>query len=63
MTLDASTVGLSTAAEDVKAIARTAAGDLLVSTLGTASVPLSGGGTLSAPDEDLFVLDGPGTDR
>lgn len=47
-------VGLTTAKEAIDAIALTTGGDLLISTLGAASVPQQGGGTLNGADEDLL---------
>lgn len=54
--LDGSTVGLTRFSEDVNSVAVTDDGRLVVSTLGSASVPRTGGGVLRTKDEDLLVL-------
>jgi hypothetical protein len=49
-------VGLTTNGEDIDALDRAADGALLVSILGSGSVPKSGGGTITVADEDLIKL-------
>ncbi len=53
---DGSDVGLRKAGEDVDAIGFTPDGRLVISTLATAKVPMTGGGILQAGDEQLIVL-------
>lgn len=54
--LDGSTVGLTTANEDITAVAHS--GDLVVSTLGGFNVPGASGPNLTGADEDLIGLSG-----
>ena len=53
---DGSDVGLRKGGEDVDAIAFTPDGRLVISTLATGKVPMTGGGTLQVGDEQLIVL-------
>jgi hypothetical protein len=53
--LDGSTVGLTTDNEDIDAIAFNAAGELVVSTVGTANVP-GAAGAIMVREEDLMAL-------
>jgi hypothetical protein len=55
--LDGSTVGLSTTNEDIDALGFTSEGNLVISTLGLATVPRLGGGALSPKDEDMILFD------
>ncbi|MGH1491853.1 MAG: Ig-like domain-containing protein, partial [Acidimicrobiales bacterium] len=54
--IDASDVGLTSGGEDIDAIATAGPSSFVVSTLGSSSVPKTGGGTLAARDEDLLEL-------
>ena len=54
--LDGSTVGLTTAAEKIDAVAVLPDRRLLVSTTGTAAVPGPGGATLKSQDEDAIAF-------
>ncbi|MCP4426733.1 MAG: hypothetical protein GY803_19755, partial [Chloroflexi bacterium] len=56
MVLDGSDVGLTEGGEDVDAIGLTPDGRFVISSLATARVPQTGGGTLQAGDDQLIVF-------
>ncbi len=58
MFLRGADLGLTTSLEDVDAIGRDSSGRLVVSTLGTFSVPATSGGSLAGSGEDVIVLNG-----